>query len=196
MKASTPCIIGIVGLPGAGKTTVAAYLVKKKFAHVILSDFVQEEIIARGVKDFSRFTYQTVANSMRENHGGDILAKRAIKKIQNEHLKKAVIDGVRNVSEISYLRKQKCFHLLGITANARVRFARLSARLHTDKQIHRSFKDFIKEEKREDSLGSKKIGLRVSESLKEADVTVRNNHGRKELYNAIDKLLKKWEGNE
>lgn len=195
MKVHTPCIIGIVGLPGAGKTSVAAHLVEQKFTHIILSDFIKEEIIRSGLTDFSRMTYQSVGNKMREEHGGETLAVLAVKKIKKEHIRHAVIDGIRNIQEIAYLRKQKGFHLLGITADARSRFTRLSARLHKDKQIHRSYADFIKEEKREDSLGSRKNGLRVRGSLKLADATVRNNHGRKELYNAIDRLLRKWEVN-
>ncbi len=193
MKVTTPCIIGIVGLPGVGKTTVATHIVQQKFAHIILSDFIKEEIHRRGLTDYSRITYQSIGNKMREDQGGEVLAVLAINKIKKDDVKHAVIDGIRNIQEIAYLRRQKGFHLLGVTANARMRFARLSARLHTDKQIHRSYSDFIKEEKREDSLGSKNTGLRVRESLALADATVRNNHGRKELYNAIDRLLQKWE---
>lgn len=186
------CIIGIVGLPGAGKTTVATYIVKRKFAHIILSDFIREEIIHRGMNDFSRSVYQRVGNDMREKSGGDVLAARALEKIRKEHVKLAVIDGIRNVQEITYLRTYKGFHLLGVSANSRLRFKRLSDRLKTDKQIHRSYAEFLKEEKREDSLGSKKNGLRVSESLKDADVIVQNTAGRKILYSRIDSLITTW----
>ncbi len=186
------CIIGIVGLPGAGKTTIAAHIVQRKFAHIILSDFIREEIIQSGHTDFRRITYQTVGNRMREEKGGAILAVLAVRKIKKEHIRHAVIDGIRNIGEIAYLRKQKGFHLLGVTAGAKVRFERLSRRIAKEKQIRRSYKEFIEEEKREDALGSEKIGLRVRESLKEADVIVKNNRNRKALFQTIDALLKKW----
>jgi len=192
MASSLRCIIGIVGLPGAGKTTVAVHIVKQKFVHIVLSDFIRDEIALQGIQDFSRTTYQKIGNELRKRYGGDILAVRACKKIEKEHLKHAVIDGIRNMQEVAYLRKQKGFHLLGVSAGARIRFTRLSKRLYTDKQIHRSYADFLKEEKREDSLGSHKNGLRVRESLKGADVVVKNTSGKKALYRAIDKQLNIW----
>ncbi len=192
MRKSTLCIIGIVGLPGAGKTTIADYLVRRKFSHIILSDFIKEEIIARGLTDFSRLTYQRIGNEIRERRGGDILARLAMKKIRRDNIVRAVIDGIRNIQEIAYLRRQKHFHLLGVTAQASVRFARLSERRTTDKQIRRSYTEFLREERREDSLGSKKSGLRVRESLKQADGIVRNSFGKKALYTKINGFFMKW----
>ncbi len=192
MRPRPSCIIGIVGLPGAGKTTVASHIVKQKFTHIILSDFIREEIVRLGIRDFSRISYQRVANQMREQVGGYVLAARAMQKIRKEHIVEAIIDGIRNVEEIVYLRRYKGFHLLGVSANARVRFERLSKRLKSDKQIHRSYAEFLREEKRENTLGSKKTGLRVRESLKEADEVVKNNKGPKTLFNAVDLVLNKW----
>ena len=97
-------IIGITGTNASGKDTAADYLKNKGYSHYSLSDIVREECDVRGLpKD--RDTLRELANELRRNFGADVLAKRAIEKIQREKAKNIVITSIRSPEEIKTLKK-------------------------------------------------------------------------------------------
>ena len=180
-------IIGLVGLPGAGKTTIAKYLEKKRFTHVILSDFIKVEASKSGIVDFTREILQDYGNKMREQFGPQILAQLALKKIRSDKITKVVIDGVRNPYEVAFLKVENNFTLIGVAARPQVRYKRLVER--KTRSWNGSFHEFLKQEHREESLGSAQIGLRVSQCLKEADYIIQNNSSIDSLYKATEAVL-------
>ena len=91
-----PFIIGLVGLPGAGKTTVTEFLEKHGFVRVILSDIIRDELKQRGIVEPSREILQNTGNEMRRMYGPDVLGKRAIKQLRSMGGNKFVIDGIHN----------------------------------------------------------------------------------------------------
>lgn len=187
MKRKYSQIIGLVGLPCAGKTTVAKYLEKKDYARITLSDFIKEEAKKNGVEVVSRETLQDYGNKMREQFGPQVLAQLAFRKIRTENFGKVVIDGIRNLYEIAFLKVENNFTLIGITARPRIRFKRLLDR--PNRPWSGSFSDFLRHEHREEGLGSKEIGLRVRECFKKADYLIENNKTLDALRHAIDSVL-------
>ena len=188
MKKKKSLIIGLVGLPGAGKTTVAKQLASKGFVHVTLSYFIKEEAKKDGISDFSREVLQNYGNKMREAYGPQILAQLALKKIREERPQKVVIDGVRNLYEVAFLKVENNFVLIGITARPKLRYQRLTER--TDRPWRGTYAEFLKQEQREDSLGSREIGLRVKECFKQAHFEIDNNKTLEHLRTATDVALK------
>ncbi len=170
---NNPFIIGLVGLPGAGKTTVTEFLEKHGFIRVILSDIIRDELSKRGITDCTREILQNVGNEMRRKFGPDVLAKRAMKRLQMLGKKKYVIDGIRNLAEIDYLKKQKQFFLIGVNAPSRIRFARLKKRKVNP--LQKSYQEFLLQEHRENALGAKTTGLRVIDCLKQCETLFRNS---------------------
>lgn len=170
---NNPCIIGLVGLPGAGKTTVTEFLEKHGFVRVILSDIIRDELKKRGVTDITRELLQDVGNEMRRMYGSDVLAKRAIKQLRSMGGDKFVIDGIRNVSEIAYLKKQNHLLLIGIQAAARVRFMRLKRRKLNP--LTNSYQEFLLQARRENKLGANTTGLRVIDCLKQCQTILVNS---------------------
>lgn len=168
-----PFIIGLVGLPGAGKTTVTEFLEKHGFVRVILSDIIRDELKKRGVTDITREILQDVGNEMRRMYGPDVLAKRAIKQLRSMGGDKFVIDGIRNVSEIAYLKKQNHLLLIGIQVAARVRFMRLKRRKLNP--LTNSYHEFLLQARRENTLGAHTTGLRVIDCLRACTVTITND---------------------
>ncbi|MFZ5845338.1 MAG: AAA family ATPase [Patescibacteria group bacterium] len=183
-------IIGLVGLPGAGKTSVADYLEKKGFIRITLSDLIKEEAGKKGIQEFSREILQALGNKMRERYGPAVLARRAFAKIKKNGIKRAVIDGIRNTHEITFLKGRDHFILLGLTAPLRVRYERLVAA--KGKDWTGSFRRFQQQETREESLGKKETGLRVKECLEKASYKIKNRGDLSDLYVAVDRLLKKY----
>jgi dephospho-CoA kinase len=120
-----PRLIGLTGTNGAGKGEAAAYFASKGYAGVSLSDVIREELARRG-EPLSRDNLIRVGNELRERFGADVLARRTMEKIGPGG--RAVIDSIRNTTEIAYLRRQEGFVLLAIDAPPALRFARAAAR--------------------------------------------------------------------
>jgi dephospho-CoA kinase len=120
-----PRLIGLTGTNAAGKGEAAAYFVTRGYAYFSLSDVIREEL-ARRNEPPSRDHLIRAGNELRERYGADVLARRTIAKVGREG--RAVIDSIRNLSEIAYLRGQDGFVLLAIDAPVAVRFARTAAR--------------------------------------------------------------------
>jgi dephospho-CoA kinase len=119
-------IIGLVGPFGSGKSTVAKHLVEKGFFTVRLSQFIEEEIEKRkmgSIKD--RKLLQDVGNELRKKYGSDILVKKALKRAMEQKISKLVVDGIRNVEELKYLKNQDPGYIFGIDADQKLRLLRL-----------------------------------------------------------------------
>lgn len=182
-----PLIIGIVGLPGAGKTTAAKYLVSKGFQRVTLSDFIKDEVKRIGDDPTKRQVLQSTGNLLREKYGPQILAQLAIKSIRKNSARKIVIDGIRNLYEVAFLSVENNFTLLGIIASPTLRYERLKNR---SKEKYLSYDEFILEERREDHFGSKEFGLRVRDCLKKARYVINNNRSLRNFQTNLDAITK------
>jgi dephospho-CoA kinase len=181
--------IGFVGLPGAGKTTIGKYLEKQGFTRITLSDFIKEELKKNNISKVSRVILQKYGNYMRNKYGPQILALRAQQKIKAQHIHLAVIDGIRNLSEIALLRSSPSFWLVGIVARPNMRYLRLKQR--SIKPLTCSYSKFLSEVEREDKLGSKETGLRVHACLKECDYIINNSGTIEQVTGDINNILNK-----
>lgn len=180
-------IIGLVGLPGAGKTTVARFLGQKGYLRITLSAFIKQEAKKEGITEFSREVLQDYGNKMRMKFGPQILAQLAHKKIREQSHNKIVIDGIRNLYEAAYLKVENHFTLIGIVANPKIRYERIM--LRGGKKFYSDYKTFLKQEHREESLGSKEIGLRVKECLKRVSYRIKNEGSIEHLHQQTDQVL-------
>lgn len=181
-------IVGLVGLPGAGKTTAAKYFERKGYYRITLSDFIKDEARKKSIVAFTREVLQDSGNTMREVYGPQILAQLAHKKIREGNAKKAVIDGIRNLYEVAYLSVENSFSLVGIVARPRIRYERMKSR--KDRPLVVTYAQFLMQEQREESLGSKEIGLRVRECLKKVSYTIHNDKTETNFFQALDALTK------
>ena len=120
-----PRLIGLTGTNGAGKGEAAAYFAAKGYAYFSLSDVIRDELRARG-EAASRDNLIRMGNELRERNGPDVLARRTIEKVGEGG--RAVIDSIRNIREVDYLRRQEGFVLLAIDAPVDMRYARVSVR--------------------------------------------------------------------
>ncbi|MBW2991537.1 AAA family ATPase [Candidatus Woesearchaeota archaeon] len=176
-------IIGLTSLLGAGKTSVADYLIKKGFEFYSLSDIIRDEIKSRE-QEITRQRLQVVGNELRKKYGNAVLAKRIIKKL--EPGKAYVIDSIRNPAEIQVLRKLKGFTLVFIDAPIEIRFERIKDRKR--EQDPMTFEKFKKAEQKElespDSANQQLLKCRDM-----AEFIITNNSSFEELYKKIDELL-------
>ncbi len=175
-------IIAFTGMPASGKSE-AVQLAKDKGIPVIrMGDLVWEETKRQG-KPLDDKNVGSVATSMRKKHGMDVWAKRTVEKIHS--LKKAshlVIDGVRNMEEIEYFKKELGldFFVVAIDAPDELRRKRAIARGRTDDS--KDLKDLEERDKREISWGLQKV-------IADADIVIPNNGSLEEFRKQVLTLL-------
>ncbi|MGB7296470.1 MAG: AAA family ATPase [Candidatus Aminicenantales bacterium] len=173
-------LVGLTGTNGAGKGEVASYLVKKGYAYVSLSDEIRANLRRKG-KESSRDEMIAAGNALRRRYGADILARRVMEKVKSP----TVIDSIRNVSEIAFLRGQSDFVLVSVDAPAELRFARIRKRGRAESAS--TFEEFMAKEKEEMSGG--KSGQQLRRCLGLADLTIVNDGTLQNLRRRIKELL-------
>jgi dCMP deaminase len=176
--------LGFTGPNASGKGEAIKYLVEnKKFTAFSLSDVLREEAKKRGLEP-ARDNLISIGNELRSKEGPGILAGKAIEKIKN--MPQAVIDSIRNPSEIEELRKNlKDFKLVGVTADVKVRFERAKKRGRPGEGA--TLDEFIKKEEKENSTDEK--AQQLNKCFEQADIKIDNSKNIKELHGAIDRLL-------
>jgi dephospho-CoA kinase len=183
-------IIGLVGLNGCGKDTVANYLVEKYgFIHKSCSDVIRQEVINDGNDPKNRENLIQKGNYLRKNFGANYLAKKLI----DENKGNLVISSVRNIFEVKEI-KNNGGKIVFIDANLEKRFERTKKRVLINNS-HGEI-DFLKfkelEEKELTNPDKDKQQLNEFISLK--DYYLDNSFDLKTLFSSIDILINKIKG--
>ena len=173
-------IIGLTGTNGAGKGEVAAYLIGKGYTYFSLSDLVREEL-RKKEKEVTRSNLIKMGTELREKFGPDILAKRIMKKVKH----RAVIDSIRNPSEVKYPRKHEDFILLAIDAPVELRYERAIKRGRIESAS--TLEEFI--EKEEEEMTDYEKGQQLLNCMKMADHTLINDGSLEDLHKKLEELL-------
>ena len=176
-------IIAFTGMPASGKSEAVQIAKDKGIPVIRMGDLVWEETKRQG-KPLDDKNVGAIATGMRKTHGMAIWAKRTVEKIHS--LKKApnlVIDGVRNLEELEYFKKELGldFVVVAIHASDELRRKRAIARGRSDdSKIPR---DLEERDKREISWGLQKV-------IADADIVIPNQGSLRELQDRIQKLFR------
>ena len=181
-------IVGITGLTGSGKDTVAECLKSKGFFYSSLSDRIREECAVRGLVT-DRDNLIAVGNDLREKFGHYILAKRSKEKFSKEGIGKAILVSIRHPKEAEYLKSQPGFYLLAVEAPIELRYKRNSQRGRPEDAV--SFEKFKEQEEKERS-GSE-AQQQIDKVIAMADYTIINEGTIEELGKQVEEILEKIE---
>jgi dephospho-CoA kinase len=182
MAAEFPQIIGLVGPIRAGKTTVTKYLVEK-YGYITASnsDVLREILDGMGIPS-NRANLGRLGNSIFEVLGNDIIARY---RLDNLHLGRIVVDGIRYPEEIKRYSEVAGFKLLAVTADSDVRFDRTVRERTELKDVGISREAF-------DGLVLSRSELDVPHLVSRADEIIINDGDFESLKQMIDQTLKKW----
>ncbi|MDI6887764.1 MAG: AAA family ATPase [Candidatus Thermoplasmatota archaeon] len=172
-------VIGLTGMPGAGKTEFVKLAQKRGFAVYRMGDAVWEWVKNRGL-ELTNDTVARMANEERKKYGGGIWAERTIEMIKKK-AGKIIIDGIRSPDEIKIFKNY--FHnfvLVAVHAPPEIRFKRIVGRERVDDA--KSKNDFLARDKRE-------LGWGIGEVIRSADFLLVNDCSLSDFRLEVEKLL-------
>src|SRR5690606_8379416 len=128
---STKRALALVGMPGSGKSTGAAFLQQEGYVHFRFGSIVTGEVTRRGLP-LTPGNERIVREEFRALDGMDAIAKRALPHLRGmlkEH-DLIVIDGLYSFSEYKLLHRELEAELVvvAIVSDRKIRYARLNSR--------------------------------------------------------------------
>ncbi|MHA1699341.1 MAG: AAA family ATPase [Promethearchaeota archaeon] len=180
--------IGIVGMPGSGKSTAADFLKDERNAVIIcMGNIVREQVQNEGLP-VNAENLGRMAEELRKKHGPGIIAELTAKKVESIPDKNAliIIDGIRSMDEVNSFRKRWPLHILAIYSPPRVRHERLKKRKRDDDIIDDSYFQL---------RDSRELGFGIGDVIALADAAVINDENtsekqfKHELLKVIDGLV-------
>lgn len=177
-------ILGITGEIASGKGTTAEYLIKEHNATSHRFSTALRDVANRMHLEESRENLQKISTIFRENFDDNILSRVIYEDVKGDENKLIVIDGVRRMADIEFLKKLPGFKLIYVDAEMKNRFERITKRGENSDDNTKTFEEFQKDHERE-------AELQIKDLRNKADAVLDNNGSYEDLYKQIDKIVKK-----
>jgi len=175
-------ILGFVGLIASGKGEAAKYLAQKYGASTYRFSTILRNILDRLFLEHSRDNMIKLSEIIRGAFGENILAKTIAGDAAKDKNKIIVIEGIRRLADIEYLKKLSNFILVEIFADPQIRYNRLIKRKKNPDDATKTFEQFLADHQRSTELS-------IQDVIKEAKIKINNNGDEKELRKQLDKLI-------
>lgn len=180
-------VVGIAGLPGAGKATFNEIAKRRGFTVVVMGDEIREATKRRGLKSTPE-NIGKIMLQLRREEGPAVVAKRCIPKIDNAKGNIVFVDGIRSLHEVeAFKRHFPNFVLIAIHSSPETRFQRLFRRKRSDDP--RGWETFLKRDLRELSVG-------LGNAIAITDYLIVNEETKEEfkmkIHGVLEAALGKW----
>jgi dephospho-CoA kinase len=178
-------IVGVAGMPGAGKGAFRRFVQKMGYPVIIMGDEIRNEVKRRKLMPTPE-NLGKVMLQLREIEGPAAVAKRCIPKLQNVKERIVVVDGVRSLLEVLEFKKHfPNFIIIALHTSPKTRYQRLSRRRRSDDP--KSWETFMQRDLREVSVG---LGAVIAT----ADYIIVNEGTLTQLRKKIKQVLKEAVG--
>jgi len=179
-------VLGVAGMPGAGKGTFREIVQKMGYAAVVMGDEIREEAKRRNLKPTPE-NLGMIMLKLREEEGPAAVAKRCIPKMEKAK-ENVVVEGIRSLHEVDEFKKHfPNFTLIAIHASPETRFRRLFQRKRSDDP--KGWETFMERDLRELSVG-------IGAAIATADKMIVNEGSKARLKRKTREVLKevlgKW----
>jgi len=176
-------IVCLAGMPGAGKSTIAAGLKEKGFEIINMGDAVRAEAKNRDL-EINGQNLGKLMLDLREKNGAGAIANLIIPHINNSKSNIIVVDGIRSSAEIEVLKKCGIVKILSIHCSTNSRYDFLTKRGRADDPTNRE--KFNERDNRELSVG-------ISTSIDMSDETISNDQLTiEQLIESAYKIIHEW----
>lgn len=170
--------IGITGLIGSGKDTVANYIGKKYGFFVLSMGDITRDIVRELGLPMNRESQQYVGVNYKQEINDRMM------KILKSH-KRSVIIGIRKYIDYENPKRLlgKRFYLIFVKAGQKTRFERLKKR--SSERDAKTFGEFLKQDRKEKEI------FEFDRIFPKVDFVIENNGTVEELERKIDRLMAK-----
>lgn len=175
-------ILGFIGEIASGKGTVAKYLHEKYGSNTYRFSTMLRDVLDRVYIEKTRENLQTVSRLLREQFGQDLMSRVIAQDVERDPKELVVVEGVRRPMDILYLEKNPAFHLIYITADAKIRWERLVKRNENPGDDKKTFADFTRD-------GEAEAERLITGLGQKAPYTINNNGDLGALYAQVEKIL-------
>ena len=139
-------VIGVTGMPGAGKGVVSRIAESMGFRVIRMGDVIRDEARKRcedpGV----------TAVRLREEYGKYVVAEKCVERIQESESEMFLIEGIRSPHEVEIFRKRfPGFRVISVFSTRKTRFRRLRKRQREDDS--QRYAEFVERDERELGFG-------------------------------------------
>ena len=176
-------VIGIVGLPGSGKSEAATVAAELGAPVVTMGDVIRAECRERGLDPAT--DHGTVAKALREENGPGAIAERSLPIIEDERedSETVMVDGIRSDVEVEAFREAfgEAFVLVEVHAPFDLRAERLDLR-GRDAGADEGGESLEDRDERE-------LGFGMGEAMAMADVTVDNTDSLAAFRERVERLV-------
>ncbi len=180
-------VIGLTGMPGAGKSLVVEVAKSLGYDIVTMGDVVREQTRLRGLEP----TPQNVGKVMlqlRAEEGNYVIAKKCIPKIEDQNSRKVLVDGLRSQFEADIFKEHFTnFFVLSVHASQQKRFERLCKRGRSDDP--KTWEIFHERDMRELGVGLGTV-IALSEKILINDNSIEGF--KTQVKNNLERLEEKW----
>ena len=180
-------VIGITGMPGAGKGTATEALKKQGYPVVVMGDLIREETEKRGLPATPE-NMGKVMLKIREEGGAGVVAKRCLPKIMEANNPIVIVEGIRGLSEVKEFKEHfSDLYLIAIHASPKKRFQRLRRRGRSDDP--KTWEEFETRDLRELVVGVGSV-IAVSDQIVINETTTQQL--MKNAVKTLEKAKKRW----
>ncbi|MEM2098378.1 MAG: AAA family ATPase [Candidatus Bathyarchaeia archaeon] len=177
-------VIGLAGMPGAGKSLVVDAAQQEGYAVVVMGDVVRDEVQKRGL-ELNPKNVGEIMLELRQTGGNGVIAERCIPKILQQKSSKVIVDGIRSLHEIEAFKLHFTkFTLVAVHASPETRFARLTSRRRSDDPTN--WELFRERDFRELNVG-------LGNAIAMADYIVVNENSKERTKDIVKQLLHRIE---
>ncbi|MFB6296690.1 MAG: AAA family ATPase [Halobacteriales archaeon] len=173
-------VIGLVGLPGSGKSEAASVARDLDIPVITMGDVIRQECRDRGLDPASH--HGEVAQALREENGPGAIAQRSLPLIEEalQEADAAVVEGIRSDVEVERFEEAfgEAFTLVSIEAPLKVRKERIESRGRDDtaaESLH--------------ERDERELGFGMGEAMDRADVVIENTGSLGAFHDRIRDLL-------
>jgi len=176
-------VIGIVGLPGSGKSEAATVARELDIPVVTMGDVIRAECRDRGLDPATH--HGEVAQALREENGPGAIAERSLPLIEDhrDDSDTVLIDGIRSDTEVDRFEDAfgDDFLLVSIEAPFETRAERLDLR-GRDASAEEGGESLAERDERE-------LGFGMGEAMEVADLTIENTDSLASFHDRVRTLL-------
>lgn len=176
-------IVCLVGMPGAGKSTIANGLVTLGYGVINMGDAIRAEATRRNIKPSSE-NLGKIMVELRSQYGSGTVAYLIKPQVAGAKSDIVIVDGVRSTDEIKVLQECGVVRVLAIHASQDKRFVFLKKRRRSDDPENPQM--LQSRDQREMSVG-------ISDPIALADESISNNNlDRDALINVAADVIQRW----